>query len=115
MKITADCNMCAMPLKQKVIEQRNRMITEGKVVTPIMHKDFFASTYGALDEGRAQFQVLLKEYFNEAFFGIVKSLHELPSVVPQQEFAEWLQKVQETEKEKAVNCLRYHGHLWHVL
>ena len=91
------------------------MIAEGKVVTPIMHKDFFAGTYGALDEGREQFQVLLKQYFNEAFFDIIKELHRLPSVVPQREFAEWMQKVQETGKEKAVTSLRYHGHLWHVL
>ncbi len=99
----------------KVIEQRNRMIAAGKVVTPIMHKDFFAGNYGALDEGREQFQVLLKQYFNEAFFDILKELHRLPSVVPQREFAEWMQKVQETGKEKAVTSLRYHGHLWHVL
>ena len=99
----------------KIIEQRNRMIAEGKVVTPIMHKDFFASTYGALDEGREQFQILLKQYFNEPFFCIVKELHDLSSVVPQQEFLEWLQKVEKTGKQKAVNSLQYHGYLWHVL
>jgi len=99
----------------KAIERRNQLIAEGKVVTPIMHKDYFAGTYGDLDQGRNQFQSLLKEYYNEAFFEIVRALHSLPAVVPKQEFMECLEAVQATGKEKAVRGLRYHGHLWHVL
>jgi len=99
----------------KTIERRNQLIAEGKVVSPILRKDYFAGTYGDLDQGRNQFQSLLKEYYNEAFFEIVRALHSLPAVVPKQKFMECLEAVQATGKEKAVRSLQYHGYLWHVL
>ena len=99
----------------KTIEHRNKAITEGKLVTPILRKNYFAGTYGELDQGRDDFKVLLQSYYNVGFMEIVRTLHELPSVVPKQEYLNWYQKIEETKKEKAIESFKYHGHLWHVL
>ncbi len=99
----------------KVIEQRNRMITEGKVVTPILHKDYYAGTYANLDVCKDVFRELLETYYNRRFFSIVTQLRDLPSVVPIKEYDMWLEKVKTMGKKKAVDSLVYHGHLWHVL
>lgn len=99
----------------KVIEQRNRMITEGKIVTPILHQDYYAGTYADLDTSKDTFRELLEKYYNQEFFSIVTQLRELPSVVPAEEYDVWLEQVKETGQEKAIHSLAYHGHLWHVL
>lgn len=99
----------------KTIEHRNKAITEGKLVTPILRKTYYAGTYGDLDSGRDNFKKLLCQYYNPAFMDIVRELYNLPAIVPKQEYLEWYQKIEATGKEKALESFQYHGHLWHIL
>ena len=43
----------------KTIERRNTLIAEGKLVTPILRKDYYAATYGELDYGRDDFRNIM--------------------------------------------------------
>ncbi len=98
----------------KTIERRNALIAEGKVVSPILRKDYYAGTYGDLDEGRENFKHIMHDYFNEAFFDYVEALRQLPSAVLDECYHQWMQRLQHEGKKNDVECLRYHGYLWNV-
>lgn len=98
----------------KAIERRNAMIAEGKMVTPILKKDYYAGTYEALDYARDNFKEVMKVYFNEGFFEYIKDLHDLPSVVPKDVYWDWLDRLTESGSKKEIEVLKYHGNLWNV-
>lgn len=101
--------------EMKTIERRNTLIAEGKVVSPILHKDYYAGTYGDLDEGREDFKKIMNDYFNKAFFDYVEALRQLPSAVSDKCYYQWMQRLQHDGKKNDIESLRYHGYLWNVV
>lgn len=98
----------------KTIERRIALITEGKIVSPILRKDYYASTYGELDQGRENFSLIMKDYFNEGFFEYIKEMYALPSVVPKEAFQQWQKRLAEVGSKKENDSLRYHENLWNI-
>lgn len=97
------------------IEKRNRAIAEGKAVTPILKKQYFAATFMGLNNCLEDYKGLMSRYLNKGLFQIIDALHNLPPKVPKAEYQEWLERVEATGKAKAITAFKYHGYRWYDL
>lgn len=98
----------------KNIERRTALIIEGKITTPILRKEYYASVYGDLDHARVDFTNIMEEYFNQGFFQYIERLYALPSVVSKEQYIKWVNCLQENGTKSEKSSLRYYGKLWNV-
>lgn len=97
-----------------ITERRNKEITAGKLVTPIIRQCYSAASFAELKQTHQMFNDLLKHYLNNSFAEIIKQLADLPSAIPPECFNYWFEQVKETKSQAAIDSLKYYGHIWNI-
>lgn len=97
------------------IERRNKDIAQGKTVTPILRKQYFASSDTALLGSAKSFQALMAQYLNNGLFRITDTIRNLQPVLPKDVYLNWLERVKAADAPNAIESFQYYGYLWGVL
>ena len=96
-------------MESMTIERRNSDIAQGKLVTPILRKQYFASSDTELLGSAKLFQSLMAQYLNNGLFEITKQIHEIQPVVPKDEYWNWLKQIEDSGAQSAVESFKYYG------
>lgn len=102
-------------MEAMTVERRNKDIAQGKLVTPILRKQYFASSDTELLGSAKTFLSLMEQYLNSGLFAIAKEIRSIPPVVPKEEYLNWLKQIESTGAQNAVESFKYYGYLWGVL
>lgn len=102
-------------MEAMTLERRNKDIAQGKLVTPILRKQYFASSDTELLGSAKTFLSLMEQYLNNGLFAIAKEIRSIPPVVPKEEYLNWLEQIESTGDQSAIESFKYYGYLWGVL
>ena len=97
------------------IERRNKDIAQGKTVTPILRKQYFASSDTELLGSAKSFLSLMEQYLNNGLFKITDTIRNLQPVLPKEMYLNWLERVKAADAPNAIESFQYYGYLWGVL
>lgn len=99
-------------LEMMTLERRNHDIAAGKMVTPILRKQYFAPSDSELLKTVPAFKLEMEKYLNAGLLEIEQEIKKLPPVVPVDEYQKWLDLLTETGAQSAIESFKYYGYLW---
>lgn len=95
-------------------EKQVKYITRGDIVTPVLSKKYYQTSYQQLEKEKNDFEGKLHQYLDSNYIKLMQLIKALPSTVDAKKYNKYLNQLKEAGDRVTIDTFMYFGALWNA-